>query len=81
MDAHVGTPRLMPSGERELVAVFPQVPKAVHVSSRAMRDDTVARITLPCRDRWRELKPCRTEILMLGLRRSGEAKDAMGNPF
>ena len=32
-------------------------------------------------DRRRELKPCRAEILVLGLGRSAQAKDAMGDPF
>ena len=81
MEAHVGSTRLPPGRQGELVAVRWQVAEAVYGRGRPVGDDTLGGNPPPGQDVGCELKPGRTERKVVRRGRTGEVIHALSHPL
>ncbi len=81
VEPHVVATRLPAHRQRELVDVGREVPEAVEQRGRAMRNNTLLRVTRPT---WRcrcELEPRRSKVQMVGRLTATHTIDSMSDPL
>ena len=81
MDPYVGSTRLVPTGQRELMLVCRKVAKPVHGGGRAVRHYALVHGPLPCRRLRGKLEPGCPEVTMVRYRCTCELVHAVGDPF
>jgi hypothetical protein len=66
VEADVVSPGLASHRHSELVAVGWKMAKPIERGGRSVRDDSLIRSSLPCRHVGFELKPCHSEVEVVG---------------
>jgi hypothetical protein len=79
METDVVVARLAAPADREVVMIGREMPEAIQIRRRPVRDDSIAGISLPGRHRRCELEPCDSQVQVVRFGGARELVDAVAD--